>query len=383
MFDRERTQVDTDIDSDIEFDFFDDAPTTEAPRETAPPRIRRRVPRGPAGPGRPSPELVRLIVLIAAAIVLVVILVLAVKSCQAGQKRAEYQDYMDSVGRIAGQSERVGASLNSVITTPGIRLPDLQARLNGLRQQQAQLVTSAEGLKPPGALREQQESLVEALQFRVSGLAGLTGALTTIDKGTAAGQAGRNLAEQAERLAASDVIYQDLFYEGSRHVLAQEGVTGVAIPTSDFLHDADLASPHSWALIVQRITQTPTSGGLHGNSIDGVKVEPGDQQLSASTENTVTASEDLSFHVLVKNSGDSQETQVKVSLTIQQSPQPVKRSQTIDLINPGESKTVVFGNLPAPSFGQKTTVQVTVEPVPGEKTTSNNTVEYPVVFTLG
>ena len=382
MFDREQTQLDSDIDTDdIEFDFFDDAPT-EAPRETAPPRIRRRIPRRPPGAGRPRPEVVRLIALIAAAILFAVVLVLVVKGCS-GQKRAEYQDYMNAVSRIATQSEKVGANLNTTITTPGIRLPDLQARLNGLRQEQAQLVTSAEGLKPPGTLREQQQSLVEALQFRVSGLAGLADALTTIDKGTAASRAGRALAEQAERLAASDVIYQDLFSEGSRHVLAQEGVTGVAVPSSDFLHDADLASPRSWALIVQRITQTPTSGGLHGNSIAGVKVEPGDQQLSASQENTVTASEDLSFHVLVKNSGNSQETQVKVSLTIQQSPQPVKRSQTIDLINPGETKTVVFGNLPAPSFGQRTTVQVTVEPVPGEKNTSNNSAQYPAIFSLG
>ena len=33
-------------------------------------------------------------------------------------------------------------------------------------------------------------------------------------------------------------------------------------------------------------------------------------------------------------------------------------------------------------FGEQTTVKVDVDPVPGETNTSNNTAEYPVIFTL-
>jgi uncharacterized membrane protein len=114
-----------------------------------------------------------------------------------------------------------------------------------------------------------------------------------------------------------------------------------------------------------------------------VIVQPGAQQLSPTEDNTVKASDRLSFQVLVKNSGESQETQVKVSLTIQQSPEPIRREQLIDLINPGETKTVVFRDLGPPNFGTRTTVKVNVEPVTGEQNTSNNTAEYPVIFTLG
>ena len=128
---------------------------------------------------------------------------------------------------------------------------------------------------------------------------------------------------------------------------------------------------------------SPSAGGAHGNQIVSVIVQPGAQQLSPSDDNTVKASDRLSFQVLVKNSGESQETQVKVTLTIQQSPQPIRREQIIDLINPGETKTVVFRNLGPPSFGTRTTVKVNVEPVTGEQNTSNNTAEYPVIFTLG
>jgi hypothetical protein len=380
VFDRERTDTDT----DIEFDFFeDDAPTTEArPRGGTPPpgRPKRRIRAGPpSGPGSP---VVRLVVALATVILLVVLLVVGINSCQGAKKRDAYETYMGSVGQIAGQSEGVGRDLGKLVTTPGLKLADLQARLNGLRQQQEQLVVRAEKIDTPGALREQQQSFVEALQFRVSGLAGLAKALTTI-KGANTGAAGRSLAQQADRLVASDVVYEDLFKEGSRGVLKRESINGVAIPDSTFLQDPDLASPRSWSLIVQRLTQTPTAGGLHGTNIESVRVEPTGAQLSSTQENTVTASDRLAFVVAVRDSGDSQEAQVQVHLNLQQSPEPVKRTQTIDIINPGETKSVAFRDLGSPSFGERTTLQITVEPVPGEKNTSNNTTEYPVVFTLG
>jgi hypothetical protein len=276
----------------------------------------------------------------------------------------------------------VGRNLSKLVTTPGLKIRDLQARLDGLRQQEAQLVARAQQIDTPGTLREQQESFVEALQFRVSGLAGLAKALATI-KGTNTARAGRLLAQQSDRLVASDVVYQDLFKSGSQHVLERAGILGVPVPDSTFLKDPELASSRSWSLIVQRLTQSPTAGGLHGTNIESVKVEPGAQTLSSAQENTVTASDRLAFLVAVKDSGDNQEAQIQVHLNIQQSPQPVKRTQTIDIIDPGETKTVTFTDLGSPSFGERTTVQVSVEPVPGEHNTSNNTAEYPVVFTLG
>ena len=85
--------------------------------------------------------------------------------------------------------------------------------------------------------------------------------------------------------------------------------------------------------------------------------------------------------MLVQNSGDSQETQVEVTLTILQDPQ-IEKQQVIDIINPGETKTVTFRDFGELSFATSTMLQVTVEPVQGETNTGNNTAEYPVIFTL-
>jgi CARDB len=377
MFERERTDTQT----DIEFDFFDDSATFEEPRrEEGPPKRRRRLPTGPPSGG--GQGLFRLAVLIVAAILLAVILVLWVNSCRAGQKRAEYQDYMSAVQERATQSEQIGKGLTTLLTTPGIKFADLRADLDGLRQQQAQVVASAREIDAPGPLREQQESLVEALQFRVSGLNGLAQAFATAQGTTDTQLTGRRLAGQASRLIASDVIYDDLFKEGAVDVLEREDIEGVEVPDSNFLSNQDLVSATAWKLIVDRLTESPTAGGLHGNQISAVRVQPGDQTLSASEDNTVKASDRLTFQVVVRNSGDSQETQVPVTLTIQQNP-PIRKRQVIDLINPGETKTLTFGDLGQVSFSTRTVVKVNVEPVAGERNTGNNTAEYVVIFTLG
>jgi hypothetical protein len=112
-------------------------------------------------------------------------------------------------------------------------------------------------------------------------------------------------------------------------------------------------------------------------------VLPGGQQLSESTENTVEASTDLGFAVAVTDTGDHQEVKVVVTLTIQQSPTPIVKKQTIDIINPDETKTVVFRDFPSVDFGERRIMRVDVDPVPGETNTQNNSAEFPVIFSLG
>jgi hypothetical protein len=377
MFERERTDPQT----DIEFDFFDDSPTVEeSDRESAPPKRGPRLPTGP--PSGPQPNLLRLGIAIAGAILLAVVLVLWVNSCRADQKKNAYKDYMTGVSARASESESVGRELNKLITTPGIKLADLRDQLDGLHQQSVQILANARKLDPPGPLRDEQDRLLEALEFRVSGLEGLSQAFGQVQSTKDSQEAGSKLAIPAQRLVASDVVYADEFESGARSVMDKEGITGVPVPESKFVQNGELASPTAWKLIVERLTRSPSAGGVHGDQIVAVFVQPGAQQLSPSEDNTVKASDNLRFQVQIKNSGESQETQVEVTLTIQQSPQPIRKKMVIDLINPGETKTVIFSKLGPPSFGTRTTVKVNVEPVTGETNTSNNTAEYPVIFTL-
>ena len=380
VFERE-SDPRTDPQTDIEFDFFDESPTAEgATREGGPPRRRRRLPsRPPTPPG--GPQLYRLGILIAGAIVLAVILILAVNACRSNQKQAEYRDYMAAVGEVATQSESIGRQLNNRLTTPGIQLGDLRGDVEGLAGQQEQILRRAEELTPPGPLVEQQQSLIQALQFRVSGLEGLASAFSQVAQDENVQESAVRLAQQSSRLVSSDVVYDDLFRTPAESVLEQQGVTDVPVPDSNFVASLDLVSPSAWELTAQRLTQGPAEGALRGNGIAGVRVQPGGETLSASEDNTVLASDSLMFQVLVENSGETQETQVPVTLTIQQDP-VIRKRQVIQVINPGQTRAVSFSDFDQVQFTARTTMRVIVEPVSGETNTGNNTAEYSVIFTL-
>jgi len=381
----------TQRDDDIEFDFFEEPQTQEAPeRERAPKRPGGgRGPRGPRRPIRPPAgvtPLLRLVGLIAFAILIVVLLVFWVQSCQSDRKREAYKTYVADIGRIAKDSDTIGRNLNDLLTTPGIKQTDLEKRLAGLVQQQELGVAMAQKLSPPGPLRPAHGNAVEALQFRVNGLRGLEDTFASTRDSSDAVTAGGLLAAQAQRLVASDVVWDDLFKEAAVAELKKQDIGGVEVPDSNFVQTPDLASTRSMVPIFQRIHGAATGGtatGLHGNGIASVKVLPANTLLSESAENTIEASTDLAFAVAVTDTGDAQEVKVVVTLTIRQSPSPIVKKATIDIINPGETKTVVFRDFPSVTFGEKVTLRVDVAPVEGEKNTVNNSKEYPVFFSIG
>jgi len=375
----------TERDDDLDFEFFEEPATEEA---VPGPRFIRRAPRPPAPPRQPGgiTPLLRLIGLIAVAILLIVLLVFWVQSCQGSSKRSSFESYMSKVSEIASSSASIGKSFSQLLADVGVDERQLESRLNGFAHRQQQLVASAQSISPPGQLRDEQRAVVEAMQFRVSGLRGLEDAFRRTTDFPSGDEASTLLAAQAQRLLASDIIWDDLFKDPTVQVLKSEGVAGVNVPSSKFLLTPDFASSAAMKAIWERL-QGASSGnggnpsGLHGTGIESVKVLPSGQALSQDTETTITVTQNLAFEVAVKDTGDAEEVQVKVDLTIQRTPKPIKKTETIPLINQGETKTVVFRDLGSPPF-EKTTVTVDVIPVNGEENTSNNTFEYPVIFTL-
>ena len=163
-------------------------------------------------------------------------------------------------------------------------------------------------------------------------------------------------------------------------------ISGVTIPSSQFVANRDLMTARSMSLLLTRLRGTTTGGtptGIHGTNIVDVKTLPGGQTLSQTETNTVVATTGLAFVVTIQDSGDSQEVGIKVTLTIQKPQGAIVRTKTLALINPGQTKSVTFGDLGQVPFAQKTTVRVDVATVPGEHNTDNNKASFPVIFSLG
>lgn len=374
---------------DIQFDFFEDEPATTEAQSGSRVRMPRRGgrgagPRRPAGPVHGLTPLLRLLALIAIIVAALVFFGLLVQSCASTSKHDEYKHYMDKVATIARSSADDGVSVSGALTTPGVKASDLQGKLAGIAEQERQNVTAAQHLTPPGPLRDENQHVIEALQLRVSGVQGLADTFGATANSKASGDAAV-LAAQADRLLASDVIWDDLFLAPTTHELTRLRVSGVVPPESHFVANHDLITERSMSLVLQRLRGASTGGtptGIHGTNIVSVKVLPGGQTLSAGSENTITATTDLAFVVTIDDSGDSQEVGIKVTLTIQKPQGAIVKTKTVDLINPTQQKSVTFSDLGQVPFAQKTQVNVDVAPVPGERNTANNKASFPAIFSL-
>ena len=382
----------TERDSDIEFDFFDEPETEEATERVRTPQ--RPPPGGPRRPVRTPQGLIpmlRLAGLIAFLILAAVLLVVGIRSCASSSKHDRYDAYLKDVRSIAQRSDQIGKLLNQSLSATGIKEGDLESKISGLAVQQQQVVAQATQLNAPGPLRVEHAHLIEVLELRASGLSRLADAFRLTATAKDANTSGRLIANQARLLAASDVNWDFYFREPTRLELAHQGITDIGgVPDSNIFSNPDLASTQAMADVWRRVHGAATGGtpgGKHGSALvsvtalpDGKRLKPG----APASDNEITASTDLAFQVAVLNSGNFQETNVGVTLTIQKSPKSIVKRMRIDVINTGQTKTVTFTNIDINGlFGLPTTVKVDVQPVPGETTVSNNTAEYKVIFSLG
>jgi CARDB len=371
----------SDRESDIEFDFFEESDT----RESAEERPRRRGPRPPVRPPTGLTPLLRLVGLISFAILIVLLLILWVNGCREDQRKDTYRDYVENVAEYAKSSGDLGRQFNTLLTTRGTKQSDVENELSGLADSQNQIATRARELEVPGRLRAQHAHMLDSFDLRFEGLKGMTDAFKSTAASTNANQAGPLLAQQMKRFVASDVIWEDLFKDPTIRELQNLSITGVNVPDSTFLPNSDIATTASMKAVWQRIHGTETGDPTctpRGTGIVSTKVLPSGRELSADETNTIQASTDLGFAVLVENSGCAQEVGLKVRLTIQQT-QPITKQATIALLNSGDETTVEFRDITLPRFDQRTSLTIEVDPVPQEQSVDNNTASYPVQFSVG
>jgi len=385
-------------DDDIEFDFFDEPETVEATQRGR--RLPRRDRRGDGGAGGGWPRrppmraptglipLARLVGLIAIAIAIVVALVFWVGACQGKSKHDDYASYAAKVKTIAQSSTQLSVEFANKLVSPGLKAADLETSLQQYAQQEQQAFDQAQHIRPPGPLRQIHQHLIDSLELRARGLAGLGDALSQTASTKDAATAAQKLADRAALLTASDVVWDELYKAPASQELSTLGVTGVVIPESHFVSNPELLSLRSLTVLLTQIrggaSTGGTPGGKHGDGLVSVKVEPQGDTLTTDTATTVKVSADLSFVVTVEDSGDSQEINVPVTLTIDAGGKPIVNRKTIQVIQAAQQETVTFGNfnLPTSAFGAKATVKVEVGAVAGEINTANNAASYTVFFTL-
>jgi hypothetical protein len=379
-------------DDELEFDFFDEPATRESQPSPARTRLPRRGGRGtgmrrPAGPPRGLTPILRLLIAIVFLVALFVVFGLLIQSCASTSKHDSYANYMNDVAKIARGSQEDGVAVANALTSAS-KAASISSTLRGIADQERQNVKQAQSLDPPGPLRPENEQLIEALQLRISGVDNLAKAIEELAPKKTTGETAI-LEAQSDRLLASDVVWSDLFQGPSRTVMSNEGVKGVQVPDSTFVANRQLFAETSLNLMLSRLRGASTGGqvsGLHGTNIVGTKAQPGNLTLSTSTENTVTATPNLAFAVTVEDSGEAQEVNIQVTMTLKKDGggKPIVQTKKIAVINPGQKKVVSFTGINTSGFfAVKSHLEMDVKPVQGETRTDNNHASYPIILSLG
>ena len=280
-------------DDDIEFDFFDDEPATG---ETQPPpraRLTARPAPQASRPGRPAAGRG------AAAAAARTRDLRDLPSCsssrcssspaRARRSTTPTRATWSKVDRIATSSTTDGKQVATTLATPGLKVADIVTKLRGIADQERQNVQAAENLNPPGRLRDDNGHLVEALELRVSGVNGLADTFQTRPRPRPTTRATRTCSQTrptgCSRATSSGTTSSRLPPSPSSSTTASTASS----PRSRSSSATDLVTPHSMALVLQRLRGASTGGtvtGLHGTNIVSVKALPAGQTLRPARRRT-------------------------------------------------------------------------------------------------
>jgi hypothetical protein len=240
------------VSDDFGFELVDEE--TQESMEAQPGRVGVFGNGGSGSGGRHSEEVVRrrrlVIGVVAGLIVLVLVIVLVTGG--SGGKGGAFKSYFSRLAPIAAGSQRVGASLDRILTRvqrsqvsdPGSKLEPL------VKQAQAQLV-AAQALRPPTGLGTEHGQALSALAFRVSGLEGLQAALGHRGGSTSKAGLTSSMGRQIDALVTSDVVWRDLVVQPAVAAVQRLRLGGSVVPPSVFVANPELSSPQSIALLAQ------------------------------------------------------------------------------------------------------------------------------------
>jgi CARDB len=319
-----------------------------------------------------------------AALLAIVLLVWGVNGCLDARKDRAYRDYAADVRAIVDESNNLAGNFFETLSRPrNAEALDVQNEVNAQATDAEQLLQRARGTDHPDELNAAQSWIVASLEFRRDALKRVAQRIPAALGERGAKPAINSIAAQMQMFLASDVIYSQRATPELKEAFADRDIDE-RLPTSRSLPDLGWLDPSDVETRLGRIgsAQRSATPGAHGSGLEGVTVKPSGTALSETGVNRIAAGEDLTFDVAVQNQGESEETDVGVSVSIRDG-RPINLDQTISRIAPGDSQTVSVPITPTPETGAVSEVTVEVAPVPGERVRDNNKATYQVVFTKG
>jgi hypothetical protein len=351
-------------------------------------------PRGPRArrPGAGSAEsttdrqtiLVRRAIAAGGALLILILLVLGVRGCLNARKDRAFRDYAADVRALVEESGSLSEKLFTTLTRPrGADALDVQNQINAQSTDAEQLVERARNTDHPDELNGAQSWLVTALEFRRDALNRIAQRIPAAlaDKGRR--PAIEAIAAQMQAFLASDVIYSQRALPDLQEEF-QDRDLDERFRRSEFLPDLGWLDPDTVESRLSKVAapEEAATPGIHGTGLQGVTTKPSGTVLTEGGVNRIALTDELAFDVEVQNQGESEETDIAVSVSIRNG-KAVNIEQTIGRIAAGDAQTVSIPISNRPATGAVSDVTIDVAAVPGERVKDNNKATYQVVFTKG
>ncbi|MEX2107961.1 MAG: CARDB domain-containing protein [Solirubrobacterales bacterium] len=340
---------------------------------SSPSRRRARPPRRPER----QQILLRRGLAVGGGLIVLILLVLAVRGCLDARKSRALSDYASDVTQIVVETEQTSKTFFGKLSDPGeLSVTDFVDQVNADRSAMDSYEARVDGLDAPGDMSDAQTALELTYDLRSSAMNEVAEQMSTALGEVGAEKAIETIASQMRKLMGSDVLYTSVVKPGINSVLAENGIEGEDVPDSVFVPEGttwldESAVGAALGAVSGQVPEGETPGihglGLISTSIGGTELVP-----EATTE--VSADEAPEVEVQVQNQGESTENDVSVSVTVDGN----TLEGGISSIAAGEISTATILLTPAPKG--TVTLEVKVQPVPGEQVSENNEASYTVEF---
>jgi hypothetical protein len=309
-------------------------------------------------------------------LIVLILIVLGVKGCLDARANRELSDYARDVAQIVDETEQTSKTFFGKLEDPGgLSVTDFIAEVNADRSAMDAYASRVDGLGAPGDMDRAQSTLELVYELRSSAMTEIANKMSTALGDAGSSKATAAIANQMQKLLASDVLYENVVRPEIDGVLAANGIEGSDVPKSTFLPDGtkwiEESSVSSALSSISGATGAATPG-VHGLGLLGVGING--TELGEGTT-AVSAEETPEVEVQVQNQGESAENGVSVSVSVDGGD---TLEGSISSIEAGETSTATIPLTPTPS-GQ-VTLEVKVETVPGEQVSENNEASYTVAF---
>lgn len=340
----------------------------------------------PERPGRPprpprTPRqqiLTRRLIAVGFGVLFLILVVIAFKGCVNARKERAIKNFGSDVNSLVTESNQIGSDFFGLLNDPGGRTAlEYGTQIKSYRGSSEQIYQRATKLSAPGEMSDAKQALIITFGLRRNALAVIGDNIDTALGKEGAAEAQKTISDQMGLLYSSDKVYSGVALPEIQRVVQDQGISDFPkLSTTTFVP----APPEQWldpTKITDAFSQvtgtSTTTPGTHGMALIGTKI--GDTTLVPGTPVTVPSS-NPTLNVDVQDSGDSEESDVVVNVTVGST----SLSQTIPRIGAGETQTVKIPIIPVPPSGQQASINVAIESVPGEQVESNNSSTYTVTF---